>query len=171
LESSQSARRLADAAVRDRHDRNVWRALRKLGRNVLVAGGSALVVGLLAAYAVAAPTVKLNVSYGAAVPRPGTTALVAGRVVAPDGNTFRGARVEIWRAGRLVAAQLSDRTGQFQIRLRGRGCAAYTISLHAKAEGASVESDARRRLCPGDALPVDAHLKSYGHFLWVPGPR
>jgi hypothetical protein len=171
LESSGFERRLTDVAAGQRHERNVGRSLRTLGRNVVVACGSALVVGFLGAYALAAPTVKLSVSFGDAVPRPGSSALVAGRVVAPDGNTFRGARVEVWRAGRLVAAQLSDRTGQFRIRLRGRGCATYTVSLHATAQGASVESDARRRLCPGDALPVDAHLTSYGHFLWVPGPR
>lgn len=171
MESSRFDRRLSDAAAEELAERDVLRVVRKLGRDVFVASGSALVVGLLVAYAVAAPSVKLNVSYGAAVPRPGSTALVSGRVVAPDGNTFRGARVEVWRAGRLVAAQLSDRTGQFQIRLRGHGCAAYTVSLHAKSQGATVESSARRRLCPGDALPVDAHLQSYGHFLWVPGPR
>ena len=171
MESSGFGRRLADAAAGELHERAVARSLRKLGRNVVVASGSALVVALLAAYALAAPTVKLNVAFGAAVPRPGTTALVAGRVVAPDGNTFRGARIEVWRAGRLVAAQLSDRTGQFQIGLRGRGCTSYTILLHAKAQGATVEKSASRRLCPGDALPIDAHLTSYGHFLWVPGPR
>jgi hypothetical protein len=171
LESSRFGRRLADAASEELHERDVIGAVRKLGRNVAVACGSALVVGLLAAYAFAAPTVKLNVSFGAAVPRPGTSALVAGRVVAPDGNTFRGARIEVWRSGRLVAAQLSDRTGQFRIRLSGRACATYTILLHAKAQGATVEKSARRRLCRGDALPIDAHLTSYGHFLWVPGPR
>jgi hypothetical protein len=150
--------------------RPVARSFRRSLRDVFVASASVAVVGLLFAYALAGPSAKLAASVGPAVPRPGTTALVLGRVLQVDGSGLAGARVEV-RSGQSVAGTgVSDRSGSFRVSLRGR-CTAYSISLHADALGTSVDASTRRRLCPGDALPIDARVKTQGHFLWVPGPR
>jgi hypothetical protein len=96
--------------------------------------------------------------------------LVAGRVVAADGGALEGAEIEVRRGKRLVGRTLSDSAGEFRIRLRG-SCSGYAISLEAQTHGSTIETFSRRRLCPGDALPIDARVLTYGHFLWVPGPR
>lgn len=127
-------------------------------------------VALLVAYALAGPTAELTASVGPAVPRPGTTASVLGRVLDVNGGGLEGARIEVRRAGRLAAAGVSNDAGTFRVELRG-SCSAYAISVQAHANGSSVGTDARRRLCPGDALPIDARVVTHGHFLWVPGPR
>ena len=140
-------------------------------RNVTVALASAGVLGLLGFYAVAAPTASLTASIGPVVPRQGNP-VVLGRVLGAGGGGLEGARVAVDRAGtdRLVAAATSNAAGSFQVGLPGR-CAVYDISVEARAEGATVRAHGHRRLCPGDALPIDARVKTQGHFLWVPGPR
>jgi hypothetical protein len=139
-------------------------------RDVTVALASALVVALLVAYVVAGPSAELTASVGVAVPRPGTSAFVIGRVLQADGSGLEGARIEVRRSGQLAGTTVSDDAGAFQVEMRG-GCSAYVISLRAKALGSTVETVSRHRLCPGDALPVDARVVTQGHFLWVPGPR
>jgi hypothetical protein len=139
-------------------------------RDVAVASASVLVVALLAAYAVAAPTPELTASVGPVVPQPGASAVVQGRVLEPNGGALDGARVDVLRAGRIVASAVTGDSGTFRLDLPG-ACASYRISLQARVQGSAIETVARRRLCPGDALPVDARVVTHGHFLWVPGPR
>jgi hypothetical protein len=95
---------------------------------------------------------------------------VQGRVVEPDESGLGGLRIEVRRGGRIAAAALSDGTGRFRVDLTGR-CGVYEVLLKARWQGSALESNARRRLCPGDALPLDARVVTQGHYLWVPGPR
>jgi hypothetical protein len=141
-------------------------------RNIVVGLASAGVLALLVFYAVAAPTASLSASVGPVVPRQGSNPVVLGRVLGPTGGGLRGARIAVARdgAGRPLATGTSDRSGTFQVELPAR-CAVYDISIEARAEGTTVRKTDERRLCPGDALPVDARVKTQGHFLWVLGPR
>jgi hypothetical protein len=157
----------ASGTLEHRHN---WRSVRSRVRDVGVALVSASVVVLLIGYALAGPSAKLTASVGPVVPRPGTSAFVLGRVLQVDGSGLEGARVEVRSAGRLAGTSVSDRAGSFRVQLHGR-CTAYAISLRAEALGATVQTSSRRRLCPGDALPIDAHVVTQGHYLWVPGPR
>jgi hypothetical protein len=139
-------------------------------RNVAVAFASAAVVALLIAYSLAAPTPELELTVGHVVPRPGVTALVQGRVVEPDGDGLRGLRIEVRRGRRITASALSDATGSFRVELTG-GCDMYEVALRSSWHGSPVDGEARRRLCPGDALRLNGRVVTQGHFLWVPGPR
>jgi hypothetical protein len=146
--------------------RRLPRPLRDAG----VALASVGVVVLLVGYALAGPSIKLNASVGAIATRSGANALVYGRVLEPGGGGLSGARIDIRRAGRPVVAAVSDSTGSFRIELPGV-CATYDISLRAVAQGSTMKRKWRRRLCQGNALPIDARVVTLGHFLWVPGPR
>ena len=140
------------------------------GRDVMVACASAAVVAFLVFFAVAGPSSELSASVGPVVPRPGMTATVEGRVLGPSGDGLEGAEVIVRRAGMTPVRALADSSGAFRVALRGR-CASYLVSLSAKSQGDTVDTSARRRLCPGDSLPVDARVVTQGNFLWVPGPR
>jgi hypothetical protein len=135
-----------------------------------VALASAGVLTLLVLYAVAAPSTGLTATVGPIVPRPGSTAVVQGRIIEPDGGGLKGARVVVRRSGRPAGTAVSDDAGAFRIELSGR-CSAYDISVRARALGSTVGTHARRNLCPGDALPIDIRVVTQGHFIWVPGPR
>ncbi len=139
-------------------------------RDVFVACASLGVLALLVLYAVAAPTATLSTDIGPVVPRPGSRAVVQGRVLETNGGGLRGARIEVRRTGRTARTAVSDNAGAFRVELPG-SCAVYDISLHVRAEGSTVSAATRQQLCPGDALPVDARVVTQGHFLWVPGPR
>lgn len=141
-----------------------------LARNVVVALASIGVVALLVGYAFAAPTPELTVSVGQVVPQPGGTAVVQGRAVEPDGSGLSGLRIEVRRGGSVSGAAVSDRTGTFRVDLTGV-CGAYEVRLRTTWHGSALERRASRRLCPGDALPLDARIVTQGHYLWVPGPR
>ena len=157
----------------DAHAQAVRREPRRLhtgARDIVVALSSAAVLGLLVLYALAGPTARLSADIGPVVPRPGSTAVVQGRVVESNGGGLHGAQIVVRRQGLPAGAAVSDDAGAFRIELRG-GCASYLIAIHAHAVGASVATNTRRRLCPGDALPVDVRVVTQGHFLWVPGPR
>jgi hypothetical protein len=135
-----------------------------------VALASAGVLALLVFYAVAAPTVSLTAKVGSVVPLAGSSAMVAGRVIGSDGSGVKGARIEARELGRRTVNGTSDATGAFRVSLPGR-CGVYTVSIHAPAQGTTVATRIRHRLCPGDALPVDARVVTQGQFLWIPGPR
>ena len=139
-------------------------------RNVAVAFTSAAVLAFLIAYALAAPTPELTLRVGDVVPQPGATAVVQGRVVEPDASGLGGLRIQVRRGGETAGAAVSDRTGRFRVDLRS-GCGEYEVLLKARWQGSALESNARRRLCPGDALPLDVRIVTQGHYLWVPGPR
>jgi hypothetical protein len=139
-------------------------------RDVAVASSSLAVIGLLVLYAAAGPSARLSADFGPVVPRPGTTAIVQGRVLDSGGGGLDGAQVVVDRYGRTAGRAISDDAGTFRIDLRG-SCAVYRISVHAHAVGSDVETATHRQLCPGDALPVDARIVTQGHFIWVPGPR
>jgi hypothetical protein len=139
-------------------------------RNAAVALVSAGVVALLGAYAFAAPTPDLRLTVGQVVPQPGVTAVVQGRVLEPNANGLDGARIEVRRRGAAPGRGVSDGAGRFRVDLRGT-CGVYDIVLKASWQGSTLEERARRRLCPGDALPLDARVVTQGHYLWVPGPR
>jgi hypothetical protein len=95
---------------------------------------------------------------------------VLGRVLSSGGGGLEGARVDVRTGGRPVRQGTSNSAGAFRIALPGR-CAVYTVAIHAPAQGSTVRATLRHRLCPGDALPIDAHVVTQGQFLWVPGPR
>jgi hypothetical protein len=139
-------------------------------RDVTVAVASAGVLCLLVLYAIAAPSVSMTASAGSVVPLPGRAAVVLGRVLGSDGGGLKGARVEVRQAGGETAIGMSNAAGAFRVSLPGR-CAFYTVSIRAPAQGSTVAATVRHRLCPGDALPVDARVVTQGQFLWVPGPR
>ena len=140
-------------------------------RDATVAFASVGVLGLLVLYAVAAPTVSLRTKVGSVVPLPGPTSVVLGRVLNSSGGGLKDAQVEVRRVGREARASgVSNAAGAFRVRLPG-SCALYAISVRARAEGSNVGTSVRHRLCPGDALPIDARVVTQGHFLWVPGPR
>jgi hypothetical protein len=128
------------------------------------------VLALLVAYALAAPTPELRLTVGHVVPQPGATAVVQGRAVEPDASGLGGLRVQVRRGKGRAAIAVSDRTGRFRVDLRG-GCGVYDVILRGSWQGSALESEARRRLCPGDALPLEARVVTQGHYLWVPGPR
>jgi hypothetical protein len=139
-------------------------------RDATVAFASVAVIGLLVLYALAGPTAKLDASFGPIVPRPGTSAIVQGRIIDSGGGGLGGAEVIVARSGQATGRTVSNDAGAFRLDLRG-GCAVYRISVLAHAEGSDVKSTTRRQLCPGDALPIDARVVTQGHFIWVPGPR
>jgi hypothetical protein len=143
---------------------------RGLLRNVTVALASVGVLALLVAYALAAPTPELRLEVGHVVPQPGATAVVEGRVVEPDATGLGGSRIEVRRGGELTAAAVTDEAGRFRVDLAG-ACGTYEIVLRTRWQGSALEDRGRRRLCPGDSLPIDARVVTQGHYLWVPGPR
>jgi hypothetical protein len=164
-------RRLDRVATRAHpEDSLLARPWRGYVRDAAVGLTSAAVVVLLVAYALSGPSPELTASVGPAVPRPGTSAFVLGRVLEVDGSGLGGARIVVRRSGRIAGTTVSDDAGAFRVELRG-GCSAYAVSLRAEAAGATVGTVSRHRLCPGDALPIDARVVTHGHFLWVPGPR
>jgi hypothetical protein len=139
-------------------------------RNATVALASAGVVAFLIAYALAAPTPELELEVGHVVPQPGVTAVVEGRVVEPDASGLGGSRIEVRRDGDISATAVSDEAGRFRIDLVG-SCGTYEIVLRTTWQRSALEDRGRRRLCPGDSLPLDARVITQGHYLWVPGPR
>jgi hypothetical protein len=139
-------------------------------RDAGVAFASFAVIGLLVLYALAGPTAKLSADFGPVVPRPGTTAIVQGRILNSSGGGLDGARVLVARRGEAVGRAITDGAGTFRIDVRG-SCGVYRILVRAHAAGSDVDTAARRQLCPGDALPVDAQIETQGHFIWIPGPR
>lgn len=159
-----------ESSTRGHVQRQKARSLQAHIRDVFVACASVGVLALLVLYAVAAPTAALSTDIGPVVPRPGSTAVVQGRVLETDGGGLRGARIEVRRTGRTAGTAVSDDAGAFRVELPG-SCAVYDISLRVRAQGSTVTAAARRQLCPGDVLPVDARVVTQGHFLWVPGPR
>jgi Carboxypeptidase regulatory-like domain len=139
-------------------------------RNAVVAFASAGVLALLVLYAIAAPSASLSASAGSVVPLPGSTAVVLGRVLSSSGGGLKGARVDVHRPAGQTVEVTSNAAGAFRAALPG-SCAVYTVSIHAPAQGSTVAATVTHRLCPGDALPVDAHVVTQGQFLWIPGPR
>lgn len=153
---------------------SAWRqrptSVRARAHDAVVGTASLAVIGLLVLYAVAAPSAKLTASIGPVVPRPGNSAVVQGRVLNSSGGGLGGAEIVVRSQGRQLASVRSHDNGTFRIDL-GRRCATYDVSIHARSAGTNVRTATSRQLCPGDALPVDAHVVTEGHFLWVPGPR
>jgi hypothetical protein len=139
-------------------------------RDTTVAVASAGVLALLVLYAIAAPSVSMSASAGTIVPLPGSNAVVLGRVLSSTGNGVKGAHVVVRRPGHRAVVGTSNAAGAFRVALPGR-CSAYTVSIKASVQGSNVAATVRHHLCPGDALPVDAHVTTQGQFLWVPGPR
>jgi hypothetical protein len=139
-------------------------------RNATVALFSAGVIALLVLYAIAAPSVSMSAGVGQIVPLPGRTAVIVGRVLASGGGGLKGAHIAVRSASGLTRTASSDAAGAFRVALPGR-CALYSVAIRASADGSNVSATVRHRLCPGDALPVDARVVTQGQFLWVPGPR
>ena len=157
--------------MRPRPGTETARRPRRLVRDVTVAGASLGVIALLVLYAIAAPDVSMSANVGSVVPLPGRAAVVVGRVLGPDGSGVKDARIDVRRAGALAGSAVSSRSGAFRVQLPGR-CGFYDVLIRAHASGSTVTTTVRRRrLCAGDALPVDARIATQGQFLWVPGPR
>jgi hypothetical protein len=145
------------------------RALSPL-RDATVVVFSAGVIGLLVLYAIAAPSVSMSAGFEPVVPLPGRTAVVVGRVLTSGGGGLKDARITVRSADGVARTTSSDAAGAFRVALPGR-CSLYTVTIRAKADGSNVSALVRHRLCPGDALPIDANVVTQGQFLWVPGPR
>lgn len=143
---------------------------RTVARNVAVASASVLVLALLTGYALAGPTPELTITVGPVVPQPGATAVVQGRVLEPDDSGLGGLRIEVRRGRVLAGESVSDGTGRFRVDIKGT-CGVYRVVLEATWQGSRLDGRTQRRLCPGDALPLDARVITQGHILWVPGPR
>ena len=143
---------------------------RQVVRNVLVAGASVAVVVLIGFVAFATPSSKITAQIGPVVPRPGANAVVEGRVVSASGSGLAGAQVAVTRVGGKREVASSGENGAFRVVLDG-GCSTYTVLVRAQTNGDALETASKARLCPGDSLPVDARVKTYGNFIWVPGPR
>ena len=143
---------------------------RTIARNIAVASASVLVLALLTGYALAGPTPELTLTVGPIVPQPGETAVVQGRFLEPDDGGLSGMRVLVRRGRAIAAESVSDRNGRFRVELRG-SCGVYRVTLRATWQGSSLAGGTQRRLCPGDALPLDGRVITQGHILWVPGPR
>src|SRR5262245_56716150 len=141
-----------------------------LVRNAFVATTSAAVVALIGFVAFAAPSSKITAQVGPVVPRPGSNAIVDGRVLSASGNGLEGAHVAVTRSGGKREVASSGENGTFRVVLEG-GCSTYTVVVRAQTNGGDIETASRVRLCPGDSLPVDARVKTYRNFIWVPGPR
>lgn len=139
-------------------------------RDAAVAGSSVTVLAFLVFFALAGPSNELTASVGPVVPRPGSDAVVEGRVLTSNGGGLEGARVAVHRGGSVAGSAVSDDAGAFRVELDG-ACSRYAISVRADVGGDELVDHSTRRLCPGDALPVDARVETDGHFLWVPGPR
>lgn len=146
------------------------RSPRMVVRNVFVAGASLAVVVLIGFVAFAAPSSEITAQIGPVVPRPGANAVVEGRVLSASGSGIEGAQVAVTRVGGKRQIASSRENGAFRVVLDG-GCSTYTVRVRAEANGDDVETASRARLCPGDSLPVDARVSTYGNFIWVPGPR
>jgi hypothetical protein len=146
------------------------RSLRGFVRNAFVASTSLAVLAVLVIFVLASPSSKLTAKVGPVLPRPGNQAVVEGRVLTAGGGGLEGAEVAVLRTGGKRETASSGADGTFRVFLSG-GCATYTVLVRAKASGDDVKTASRARLCPGDSLPVDARVKTYGHYLWVPGPR
>jgi hypothetical protein len=89
------------------------------------------------------------------------------RQAAPPRGLLRN--VTVARGGEISATAVSDEAG-FRIDLVG-SCGTYEIALRTSWQGSALEHRGRRRLCPGDSLPLDAPVVTQGHYLCVPGPR
>jgi hypothetical protein len=139
-------------------------------RDATVALFSAGVIGLLVLYAIAAPSVSMSAGVEPVVPLPGRTAVIVGRVLTSGGSGLEGARIDVHSSDGLARTTSSNTAGAFRVALPGR-CALYRVAIRATADGSEVTATVRHRLCPGDALPVDARIVTQGQFLWVPGPR
>jgi hypothetical protein len=139
-------------------------------RNAVVAGTSVAVIAFLVFVAFAAPGAKLKAEIGPVVPRPGSSAVVEGRVLSASGSGLEGADVAVTRSGGRREIASSGENGTFRVVLDGK-CSMYTVLVRAEANGDDVETASKARLCPGDSLPVEARVVTYGHFIWVPGPR
>jgi hypothetical protein len=144
--------------------------IRAIARNVVVASASVLVLALLAGYALAGPTPELSLTVGPVVPQPGATAVVQGRFLEPDDGGLSGVRVLVRRGRAPAGESVTSGNGRFRVELRG-GCGVYRVSVEATWQGSKLDGGTQRRLCPGDALPLDGRVITQGHVLWVPGPR
>jgi hypothetical protein len=139
-------------------------------RDATVALFSIGVIALLVLYAIAAPSVSMSAGVEQVVPLPGRTAVVVGRVLTSGGSGLKGARISVRSADGVKRTATSNAAGAFRVALPGR-CSLYAVTIRASADGSNVSAAVRHRLCPGDALPVDARVVTQGQFLWVPGPR
>ncbi len=158
------------ARPRRREQPRAARSLGALARNAFVASVSVGVLAVLVLFVFASPSSKLTAKVGPVLPRPGDQAVVEGRILTAKGSGLEGARVAVLGPGGERETASSGPDGAFRVFLGG-GCSMYTVLVRAEASGDDVETTSRARLCPGDSLPVDARVVTYGHYLWVPGPR
>ena len=135
-------------------------------RDFATAVVSIAVVAFLVAYALTKPSVTLaaaaNVEEHA-----GNDAVVAGRVLDSDGDGLAGAEVRAARPGGTALSARSGERGYFRLELPG-ACAVYDVDFAAAAHGSQLRKSLRQRLCPGDALEVDARIVADGQLLWMP---
>ena len=140
---------------------------RRVPRNAFVAAISAAVVVFLVLYALSRPEVKLRAFAGNLEPRPGSTALVHGRVVEADGDGVSDARLEVAAPGGREQTARSGERGFFSLEVSGT-CDTYTFELAARAGGRWLHRRLAHRLCPGQSLELLGRVVATGNFVWVP---
>lgn len=141
-------------------------AARRLGRDALVFTISLAVVLFLAAYALSDPGLELAAATGDVRGHAGRQALVEGRILESNGSGLASARVEMQGpAGTRVA--YTGRQGFFRLAYLG-SCATYRIALRGRSHDRDLVTRLKRRLCPGDAVEVEARVVADGQFIWMP---
>ena len=78
-----------------------------------------------------------------------------------------GATVLVSAPGREAQVGTTVEDGTFRIGLGGP-CSSYRLEVDARADGRALSTAATRRLCPGQALELEARVTSSSQLLWMP---
>jgi hypothetical protein len=142
-------------------------SVRDRARDGVVALGSVGVVAFLIAYALSSPRVEIHAAVAAVAQHPGRQAVLHGRVLEAGGDGITEAVVRVERPGSTPLVARSGDRGYFRVDLAG-ACARYRVVLSVGEQDPPVEAAFDRRLCPGEAVEVDARVTSAAQLVWVP---
>lgn len=145
----------------------VRRTIRDRARDGAVALVSVGVVAFLIAYALSSPSVEIDADVAAVEQHPGRHAVVHGRILEAGGDPVIDAEVRVERSGTSSLVAHSGERGFFRIDVTG-ACARHRIVVSVREQDHPVATTFRRRLCPGDAVEVNARLSSASQLVWAP---
>jgi hypothetical protein len=140
--------------------------LRSHARDAFVFACSAAVIVFLVFFTFADPGVQLASHLSGPTAHTGSSALIAGRVMDGDGGVG-GATVLVSAPGRDTRVGTTAEDGTFRIGLGGP-CSSYRLEVDARADGRTLSTAATRRLCPGQALELEARVTRSSTLLWMP---
>ena len=140
--------------------------LRSRARDAFVFACSAAVIAFLVFFTFADPGVRLASHLSGPTAHAGSAALVVGRVTDGDGGVG-GATVLVSAQGREARVGTTAEDGTFTIGVGGP-CSSYRLEVEARADGRALSTAATRRLCPGQALELEAHVTRSSQLLWMP---